>query len=126
MEHKTNENVEVETKQHTELFNELVTKNNNVIYDNFNSLITNGNNNDILEYIKQFNIDLNYDDGYYMELLVEKNDITLIKQIIETKHFDIKLDNYGVLHILSFLKYKEMFDLMINHYNVDIADLKRF
>ena len=111
--------VNIQTKQHTKMFYNFVEKNNNMIYDNFNYLITHGNNNDIIEYIKLFNIDLNYEDGYFMELLAEKNDITLIKKIIEIKNYDIKLNNYGVLRTVAHKGYVELLDFLINYFQID-------
>jgi len=36
-----------------------------IIYDNFENVCITCNDNEIDQYIKQYNIDVNYDDGYY-------------------------------------------------------------
>lgn len=69
------------------------------IYSNFETICIQENAEVIENFIKKFNIDVNYDDGYYMELICKRNDLNLLKMFVNYNG-NVHLNN---LLIVSFL-----------------------
>ena len=57
-----------------------------MISDNFENIFMHCNEHEIEQYIKQYNINVNYDDGYFLDQLIcMKNDLNLLKMMINNK-----------------------------------------
>jgi hypothetical protein len=64
----------------------------NYIYENFEYVCINSNEQEIEKYIKEFNVNVNYDDGYNLELICMRNNLDLLKLIINN-NADIHINN---------------------------------
>ena len=72
------------------------------IYERFEKLCMSETFDIINEYIKKFNVDINYDNGYYLELICERNDIDLLRKFIGLGG-NIHLNNEGPYDFPTFL-----------------------
>jgi hypothetical protein len=71
-----------------------------IIYSHFEIICMSGTNDNIKKFISKYNIDINHNDGYYLELIVERNDLELFQMIYDLGAV-ISLNNYGVLRSAS-------------------------
>jgi len=72
----------------------------NKLNDNFEEICAYGNKDDIIYYVNKFNIDINSDDGYFLEIIACRNDLELFKLMVELGG-NIKLNNNGSLQIFA-------------------------
>jgi len=83
------------------------------IYNNFEKLCTVANINDLENYIKTFNIDVNYNDGYFMEIICLRNDINLLKLFINNGA-NVHINNEGILRLVAHEGYITLLEYLIN------------
>lgn len=88
------------------------------IYDTFENICINANINEIENFIKKFNIDVNYDDGYFLEIICERNDIKLL-QLFINNGANVHLNNECLLRIASHRGYIEIVDYLIKECHSD-------
>ncbi len=93
-----------------------------MVYDNFIDICMCGEKKEIENYIKKYNVDVNYDDGYYSELVAERNDIELFKIFIDAG-YNIELNNYGVMRLVAHEGYLDLLDYIVNKYKIDCSVL---
>lgn len=67
-----------------------------MIYDKFEYFCFHASYEDIKKFINKYNIDVNYKNGYYLELIVERNDLDIFKMFLEYGG-NIHLNNECVL-----------------------------
>lgn len=84
------------------------------IYDNFEEICISANKNEIENYVKKFNIDINYDNGYFLEIVAGRNDIQLLDKIIELGG-DIHSNNDSILRLVAHRGNVEILDYIIKH-----------
>eukprot|EP01080_Neovahlkampfia_damariscottae_P011806 gene11806-5140_t len=85
---------------YTELINKIKEENIERIRNAFEEVCLLGNKDDITEFVKSFDIDINYDDGYPMENIACRNDLELFKVIAELGG-DVNLNNSSCLRIFA-------------------------
>ena len=88
------------------------------IYERFEKLCMSETFDIINEYIKKFNVDINYDNGYYLELICERNDIDLLRKFIGLGG-NIHLNNEGPLRLVAHEGYILLLDYLINECHGD-------
>jgi len=66
-----------------ELINKVKEENVERIHHAFEEVCTFGVKNDIVEFVKSFDFDVNNDDGNFMEIIACRNDFELFKTMIE-------------------------------------------
>jgi len=76
-------------------------------------LCTVANINDLENYIKTFNIDVNYNDGYFMEIICLRNDINLLKLFINNGA-NVHINNEGILRLVAHEGYITLLEYLIN------------
>ena len=54
-----------------------------MLHDKFTYICLFGNINDIETYINKYIYDINYDDGYFTEIICSRNDINLLRLFIK-------------------------------------------
>eukprot|EP01080_Neovahlkampfia_damariscottae_P009793 gene9793-2118_t len=85
---------------YTELINKIKEENLERIHNAFEEVCLLGNKDDIIEFVKSFDIDINYDDGYPMENIACRNDLELFKVTVELGG-DVNLNNSSSLRIFA-------------------------
>jgi ankyrin repeat protein len=91
-----------------------------MIHDNFENICVNGNKKDIEDYVRKYSVDVNYDNGYYLELIVERDNIELLELMLSFGG-DVHLNNDSILRSAAHRGNVEMLDYIIKHggdYNV--------
>lgn len=102
----------------------IIFKNNNMnylvemLYDDFEKICYNGSEDEIYDYINDNNIDINYDDGYYTEIICNRNDLNLLKMLIRIKA-DIHINNEGILRSVAHKGYIELLRYLLENCNVN-------
>ena len=71
-----------------------------MIHDKFEYICTYKNGTDIENYVKEFNVDVNYDDGNFLEIIACRNDLELFKMMVRLGG-DTKLNNHGSLRLFA-------------------------
>jgi hypothetical protein len=95
---------------------------NETIHNNFIYACKECDKPTLLRFINEYDIDVNHDDGYYNELVAARNDLELLKVMLDAGA-DIKLNNYGILRTCSRKGYLELLDYVVTRYNVDCSVL---
>jgi hypothetical protein len=93
-----------------------------MISDNFENIFMNCNEQEIEKYIKQYNIDVNYDDGYYLELICKRNDLNLLKMMINN-NANIHINNEGITRLVAHKGYIKLLEYLLNNYDIDLDKL---
>ena len=92
-------------------FEQILIDTENYIYNQFESMCYTENITGLELFIKKFNIDVNGDDGYYLELISKRNDLELLQMFIRNGA-NVHLNNdellsscahRGLLHIVQYL-----------------------
>ena len=94
-----------------------------MIYEYFINYCEEANKNDLIRYIQKYNIDVNFDNGYYLELVAERNDIELFDVMIKYGG-DITLNNYGVLRLIAHRGYLGFLGYLVGKYQINCNVLK--
>ena len=68
------------------------------IYLQFEKLCDSGDESELELFIQTFNVDVNKDNGYYIELICARNDISLLQMFIK-RGADIHINNEGALRM---------------------------
>ena len=87
-------------------------------YENFENICINSNEYEIEQYIKQFNIDVNYDEGYYLELICLRNNLDLLKMMINN-NADIHINDEGITRLVAHKGYIVLLEYLLKNYNID-------
>jgi ankyrin repeat protein len=96
--------------------------NSKMIYENFENICINCNEQEIEQYIKLYNIDVNYDDGYYLEIICKRNNLNLLKLMIKYGA-NININNEGITRLVAHKGYIELLDYLLNNYNINYDKL---
>ncbi len=73
---------------------------------------------DIEDYIKEYNVNVNYDDGHFLEIICMRNDIKLLKMIIRN-NADIHINNEGITRLAAHEGLTEIFKFLLENYNIN-------
>lgn len=84
----------------------------------FDKIFMNGDKDIIKDNVKKYNIDVNYEDGYYLELIAGRNNIELFEMMVDLGS-DIRLNNYGSIRLIAHEGYLELFDYVVVKYKID-------
>ena len=93
-----------------------------LVYGCFEDVCINCNEQEIEQYIKQYNIDVNYDDGYYLELICMRNNLDLLKLMINN-NANIHINNEGITRLVAHKGYVELLEYLLNNYSIDYDKL---
>jgi len=88
----------------------------------FVSIVMNKKYQEFEQYIKQYNIDVNYDDGYYLELICMRNNLDLLKLMINN-NANIHINNEGITRLVAHKGYVELLEYLLNNYSIDYDKL---
>jgi hypothetical protein len=100
----------------------MITDTTIIIYDNFENVCINCNEKEIDQYIKQYNIDVNYDDGYSLELICMRNNLDLLKLMINN-NANVHINNECITRLVAHKGYIELLDYLLNNYDIDYDKL---
>jgi hypothetical protein len=98
------------------MYRKLCIDTHNMLYENFEKICLSCNKDEIIDYVYQFRIDVNYGDGYYTELICSRNDLELLKVMISLGS-DIHLNNEGILRSVAHEGYIELTKYLIEECN---------
>lgn len=93
-----------------------------MVYNNFEKVCMYGNEEEISAYIKEFNIDVNYDDGYYFEIICIRNNLDLLKLMIKNGANVHINDEYAIKYIAQ-EGHIEMLEYLMDNYDINYKDL---
>lgn len=82
------------------------------VYNEFEKICMFENIDTIENYIKTFNINVNYNDGYFMEIICERNNLELLKLFIKYGG-NVHLNNECLLRIASHRGYIKIIDYLL-------------
>ena len=85
-----------------------------IIYNNFETVCIQENAEAIESFIKEFNIDVNYDDGYYMQLICKRNDLNLLRIFIN-HNGNVHINNECLLRIACHKGQFEIIEYLLKH-----------
>lgn len=92
------------------------------LYERFGDLCRTGSKKQIEEYINQHGANLNHDDGYFLELIAERNDVELFKMMLEHGG-DIRLNNFGVVRLIAHQGYMQLLEYVAKNTYIDLSVL---
>jgi hypothetical protein len=102
------------------MLKEIIDSNDKIIYHNFVKICMYADKDDLQMYINKYNIDVNYHDGYYIELIAERNYLELLKVMLDAG-VDITINNYNILKSIAHEGDLELLDYVVTRYNVDCS-----
>lgn len=92
--------------------------NSKLILNNFEYICENGLFDDINTYIKCYTLDINEDDGYYVGIICKRNDVALLRKVIEIGA-NVHLNNEGPMRTAAHRGNLEILDYLIQQCKCD-------
>jgi len=83
-------------------------------YDIFERLCTYGSEKNIEDFIKEFNVDVNFNDGNFVEIICYRYDVKLLEMMIR-HNADIHINKEYALYIYCENKYDDGIELLLSH-----------
>jgi len=100
---------------HTDIVDKL-------IYEYFESMCATATQYELQFFAERYNIDLNYDDGLFLEIIGARNDIELIRMCINMKA-NIHINGEGVLRMTAHRGNIDMLKYLIEECDCDYRKL---
>lgn len=85
----------------------------NCTYLKFEKICRNGSYNEIEDFLVTNEIDINYDDDFYVDLLAERGDISLLK-LIKKYNGNLHDEEESVMHILALRGFIDCLEYVID------------
>jgi ankyrin repeat protein len=76
------------------------------------------------QYIKKYNVDINFEHGYYIEIICMRNNLELLKLMLKYGG-DINANDEYIVKYVAHEGFIELLDYIFNNYDVDIDKLFR-
>lgn len=94
----------------------ILTETENYVYDQFEKICENSNTSEIETFIKKFNIDVNQNNGYYIELICLRDDLDMLQMVMKY-NANIHIDNERALRITADIGLLNIVTYLLNNCN---------
>ena len=94
----------------------------NILYIQFEKMCYKANYNELKQFIEKYNIDLNYDDYDYINIISSRNDIKLLELFID-HNADIHYNDDELLGVVIDRNNYDIVNYLIKHHKFNINKL---
>jgi len=100
----------------------IITETEEYMYFKFEEVCMKGNCNDMETFIKTFSIDVNKEEGYFIQLIALRNDVELL-QLLLRYGADVHVNDEGILAICACNGYLEIVEFLVEECKCDYTQL---